>query len=217
MKKRERILIISIIMYLLIISLFKGLAIASDNVILVKKLNLVVIILISILLVYFVLSVFYVRAKVKKNSQYVKELLNSKKFDIAITFLTVKKEKSFFGTTVLNATLLLAVSHLAAGDNGEAREIIEKTKWRRLNESTFYHRFLFALFDDDLNSAENWYRQLSASKNKHLIHQKNVCKEILEFIETDKPNEKIYKTSIFPIVESIYYKNTGLKKNSKET
>lgn len=66
MKKRERILIISIIMYLLIISLFKGLAIASDNVILVKKLNLVVIILISILLVYFVLSVFYVRAKVKK-------------------------------------------------------------------------------------------------------------------------------------------------------
>lgn len=53
-------------MYLLIISLFKGLAIASDNVILVKKLNLVVIILISILLVYFVLSVFYVRAKVKK-------------------------------------------------------------------------------------------------------------------------------------------------------
>src|SRR5690554_4843387 len=149
MKKRERILIISIIMYLLIISLFKGLAIASDNVILVKKLNLVVIILISILLVYFVLSVFYVRAKVKKNSQYVNELLKSKKFDIAITFLNVKKEKSFFGTTVLNATLLLAVSHLAAGDNGEAREIIERTKWRRLNESTFYYRFLFALFDDD--------------------------------------------------------------------
>lgn len=99
---------------------------------------------------------------IKKYEEYIKNI----EYEEARQLINNRISESKYGISELRCKLMLLILELTIGNNEEARNILEQTKWGILKYDVYYHKIIFKLYDRDLEQAKVLYNKLIKINNK---------------------------------------------------
>ncbi len=123
-----------------------------------------------------------------------------------IDLLLEKRERYWIPAIVNAIDADISILYLLNGEVENAKNFLDGKNSQLTDRNFLYPLFLIAIYENDLNSAQEHCKRLSKIKNKHYADQKAMAEKILTMILTGNYDPTIYETTHYDFVKEICLK-----------
>lgn len=103
------------------------------------------------------------------------EHMKNNEYEQARTLINNRMSELNYDISEVRCKFMLLILELTIGNNEQARNILEQTKWGIFKYHVYYYKIIFSLYDKDLEQAKVLYEKLKKiNKIRKISHQEQI-------------------------------------------
>lgn len=210
MQKGNKRLILYFVLLIIVLTTIEIVNQNIDNKMVINILSTMAFVVAVISLIFFIRIMRKNELNDIKVNKVIEDYVENKEFETAKSYILEKIDNAYYNNSKLRYKFLLFYIELVSGNNIEALNVLNNTKWKAMDKEIYYYKILFLIDDNRLFDANELFKKLIKVNRRAKGAYDNQINMLIKLFKYIEDGIEVEFDTQFPIVYQLFSKRESL-------